>query len=122
MKKIILILSLLMTSVTMSFAYTNGIGLMASTVSGMYPPSNSQIVSINKYCEVAFQCSYSNGGEPSYIPTSGSAYLKHGGTTIHNYNFGASSGGNQTFTGFWYAIEVGIVCTSNSIGLVMFNW
>lgn len=122
MKKIILILSLFFTSATIGFAYTNGIGLMASTVSGMYPPSNSQTVSVNSYCEIAFRCSYTNGGESAYIPTTGAGYLKHGGTLIHNYNFGDSTGGNQTFVGFWYAIEVGIVCYSNAIGLVEFMW
>ncbi|GGH15532.1 hypothetical protein FAZ19_06565 [Sphingobacterium alkalisoli] len=122
MKKIILILSLLFASATMSFAYTNGIGLMASTVPGMYPSSNSQVVSINSYCEIAFRCTYTNGGEPAYIPTSGAGYLKHGSTLIHDYNFGASTGAYQTFLGHWYAIEVGIVCYSNSIGLVEFMW
>lgn len=122
MKKIILILCLLVTSVTMSFAYTNGIGLMASSVPGMYPANNSQVVWINSYCEIAFRCTYSGAGEPSYIPTSGSAYLKHGSTTIHNYIFGASTGNYQTFSEYWYAMEVGIYCASNSIGLVELMW
>jgi len=122
MKKIILIIVVFFTGVTSSFAYNNGIGIMASSPeSGMgYPSKKSEFININSYCQVYFSCSYSNAGMPS-API-GSAYLKHGGTVIHSYNFGASTGNTGLYTNYWYTLELGISCDYNSMGLVQLNW
>jgi hypothetical protein len=122
MKKIILIVVALFTGVTSSFAYNNGVGIMAaSPESGMgYPSQKSEYININSYCQVYFSCSYTNAGIAS--PPVGSAYLKHGGSTVHFYNFGSGTGNTGLYTDYWYTLELGIACNYNAIGLVQLNW
>lgn len=122
MKKIVLMIVMLFIGVTSSFAYNNSIGIMAaSPESGMgYPSQKSEFININSYCEVYFSCSYTNAGSPS--SPEGSAYLKHGGSVIHSYTFGSSTGNSATYTNYWYTLELGISCVYNSIGLVQLYW
>ena len=87
MKKSILMLTMLLMAFSSSFAYDNGIGVLATP--GPYGSGDSDIAVINAYCEIEFRYVI-HRADPDYH-YSGSVWLTQFGSTLR----GLSVGGND---------------------------
>ncbi|WP_207423806.1 hypothetical protein [Desertivirga brevis] len=127
MKKLLLVFTLILASISSTYAYNNGISVAAGFTGTGYPYTDTEYVNISAYCPIQFSCTINRG--PRY-PTSGVgyAYVRHGlgGNVISSYDY--QSGGSvtqsysATYTGQWYQLELQASCVDNTIVQATLRW
>ncbi|UCS93345.1 hypothetical protein KZP23_22315 [Echinicola marina] len=105
MKKLILMFAMVFMAFSSSFAYDNGIGVMATP----YVNSDSQTATINQYCDIEFSYVI-HRADPNYL-YSGSVFLRQGGAYIAGTEIIGSNDSNynsdtKVLTRQWYTLTL----------------
>ncbi|MBD8489453.1 hypothetical protein IFO69_11925 [Echinicola sp. CAU 1574] len=123
MKKLILMFAMVFMAFSSSFAYDNGIGVMATP----WVSADSDEAVINDYCEIRFYYVI-HRADPDY-QYSGSVFLRQGGFYVAGT---AVSGGSypepqtmysstELFTGQWYTLTLSAT-SNNAYAHGQLNW